>query len=158
MGSVLDDIPTLGMARDKLSDAINSLNVKNLLTNCIYLEDASVEIYGIKIYGTPWQDILNIVLNNSTVFMFTYFVFILQRDRQPEFCKWAFNIPRGPACLEKWMQIPLDTDILVSHTPPIGHGDLCCSGVRAGCVELLSVLQQRLNVKYHVFGHVHEGK
>ncbi|XP_077302197.1 metallophosphoesterase domain-containing protein 1 isoform X2 [Arctopsyche grandis] len=131
VGSVLDDIPTLGMARDKLSDAINSLNVKNLLTNCTYLEDASVEIYGIKIYGTPWQ---------------------------PEFWKWAFNIPRGSACLEKWMKIPLDTDILVSHTPPIGHGDLCCSGVRAGCVELLSVLQQRLNVKYHVFGHVHEGR
>lgn len=60
-------------------------------------------------------------------------------------------------CLEKWMKIPLDTDILISHTPPIGHGDLCCSGVRAGCVELLSVLQKRLNVKYHVFGHIHEG-
>lgn len=78
--------------------------------------------------------------------------------RQPEFCKWAFNLPRGEACLRKWDTIPDDTDILVTHTPPIGHGDLCCTGVRAGCVELLSTVQQRVRPKYHIFGHVHEGK
>lgn len=77
--------------------------------------------------------------------------------RQPEFCKWAFNVPRGTQCLEKWKMIPKNTDILISHTPPIGHGDLCCNGVRAGCVELLSYLQKCLKVKYHIFGHVHEG-
>lgn len=53
--------------------------------------------------------------------------------------------------------IPSDTDILVTHTPPVGHGDLCCSGVRAGCVELLATVQNRVQPKYHVFGHVHEG-
>lgn len=53
--------------------------------------------------------------------------------------------------------IPSDTDILVTHTPPVGHGDLCCSGVRAGCVELLSTVQNRVKPKYHVFGHIHEG-
>lgn len=53
--------------------------------------------------------------------------------------------------------IPSDVDILVTHTPPIGHGDLCCSGVRAGCVELLATVQQRVKPKYHVFGHIHEG-
>lgn len=53
--------------------------------------------------------------------------------------------------------IPNDTDILVTHTPPIGHGDLCCSGVRAGCVELLTTVQKRVKPRYHVFGHVHEG-
>lgn len=78
--------------------------------------------------------------------------------RQPEFCRWAFNIPRGGPCLSKWNLIPLDTDILVTHTPPIGHGDLCASGVRAGCVELLSVVQKRIKPKYHVFGHIHEGQ
>lgn len=78
-------------------------------------------------------------------------------SRQPEFCKWAFNVPRGEACLAKWDLIPEDTDILVTHTPPIGHGDLCCSGVRAGCVELLSIVQRRVKPKYHIFGHIHEG-
>ena len=49
-------------------------------------------------------------------------------------------MPRGEACLRKWNAIPDETDILVTHTPPIGHGDLCCTGVRAGCVELLSTV------------------
>jgi Icc-related predicted phosphoesterase len=59
--------------------------------------------------------------------------------------------------LWKWNKIPDDTDILVTHTPPVGHGDLCCTGVRAGCVELLTTVQQRVQPKYHVFGHIHEG-
>jgi len=66
-------------------------------------------------------------------------------------------VPRGEACLLKWEMIPSDTDILVTHTPPIGYGDLCCTGVRAGCVELLSTVQNRVKPKYHVFGHIHEG-
>lgn len=37
-----------------ITEAINTNNVIKYLTNCIYLEDAAVEIYGIKIYGTPW--------------------------------------------------------------------------------------------------------
>lgn len=58
---------------------------------------------------------------------------------QPEFCKWAFNVPRGAACLEKWNQIPANIDILISHTPPVGYGDLCSSNVRAGCVYSFSI-------------------
>lgn len=84
-------------------------------------------------------------------------MFFLHFQRQPEFCKWAFNLPRGKECLSKWNLIPSDTDILVTHSPPLGFGDLCCTGVRAGCVELLSTVQQRIVPKYHVFGHVHEG-
>lgn len=80
------------------------------------------------------------------------------RNRQPEFCNWAFNVPRGKPCLEKWDAIPEDTDILITHTPPVGHGDLCCTGVRAGCVELLNTVQTRVKPKYHLFGHIHEGK
>ena len=77
--------------------------------------------------------------------------------RQPEFCDWAFNLERGQKCLEKWNLIPNDVDILITHTPPVGHGDLCCTGVRAGCVELLNSIQKRIKPKYHVFGHIHEG-
>lgn len=29
-------------------------NTKDLLTNCVYLEDASIELCGIKIHGSPW--------------------------------------------------------------------------------------------------------
>ncbi|XP_033733429.1 metallophosphoesterase MPPED2-like isoform X2 [Pecten maximus] len=104
--------------------------VKELMTNCIYLEDASVNIYGIKIYGSPWQ---------------------------PKFGGWGFNLPRGQALLDKWNMIPADTEILITHGPPIGHGDYCFDGARAGCVELLTTVQQRVRPKYHIFGHIHEG-
>lgn len=113
-----------------MKEAVTTKNINQSLTYCHYLQDEFIELYGLKIYGTPWQ---------------------------PEFCKWAFNVPRGLECLEKWNKIPENVDILVTHTPPIGHGDLCCSGVRAGCVELLLSVQQRIKPKYHVFGHIHEG-
>lgn len=125
---LIDSIPSLGHSRQTLSEAVK-VNTKCYLTNCVYLEDSFVTLYGLKIYGTPWQ---------------------------PEFCHWAFNVPRGEKCLEKWNLIPEDVDILVTHTPPIGFGDLCCTGVRAGCVELLHTVQQRVKPKYHIFGHIHE--
>lgn len=126
----VNKISTLGLKREKMVQAVQDVDAKNYLTNCIYLEDTGTQIWGIKIYGTPWQ---------------------------PEFCKWAFNLPRGRPCLDKWRLIPTDTDVLVTHTPPVGHGDYCCSGVRAGCVDLLKEVQSRIRPRYHVFGHVHEG-
>lgn len=72
----------------------NITDVRQLMTNCFYLEDSEVVIYGIRIYGTPWQ---------------------------PAFDNWAFNLPRGKACLDKWNRIPADIDILLTHTPPIGN-------------------------------------
>ena len=78
--------------------------------------------------------------------------------RQPEFCGWAFNLERGLPCQEKWDLIPEEgVDILITHGPPLGHGDLCCHGNRAGCLQLLHTVQ-RIQPKYHVFGHIHEGK
>ncbi|KAJ3663776.1 hypothetical protein Zmor_008003 [Zophobas morio] len=105
-------------------------DVKKLLTDCIYLEDSAVTLCGLKIYGSPWQ---------------------------PEHGGLAFNLPRGQAILEKWNQIPEDVDILVTHGPPLGHGDRLISGGRAGCVELLSTIQKRVKPKFHIFGHIHEG-
>uniref|UniRef100_A0A1A9WTM5 Calcineurin-like phosphoesterase domain-containing protein n=1 Tax=Glossina brevipalpis TaxID=37001 RepID=A0A1A9WTM5_9MUSC len=128
--SILDDLPTLGNAKEDIVEAIQTPNIRDVLTNCTYIQDELLDVWGIRIYGTPWQ---------------------------PEFCNWAFNIPRGQPCLDKWNQIPSDIDILITHTPPLGHGDLCCSGVRAGCVELLNSIQKRIKPKYHVFGHIHEG-
>ena len=29
-------------------------NIKEILTNCVYLEDSSVDVCGIKIFGSPW--------------------------------------------------------------------------------------------------------
>ncbi|XP_050708901.1 metallophosphoesterase domain-containing protein 1-like isoform X2 [Eriocheir sinensis] len=127
---LINEIPDLGMERDDLKAAVAQENTIDLITNAVYLQDQALTLCGIKLYGTPWQ---------------------------PEFCNWAFNVPRGKQCLEKWDAIPEDTDILITHTPPVGHGDLCCTGVRAGCVELLNTVQTRVKPKYHLFGHIHEG-
>ncbi|KYB28543.1 Metallophosphoesterase domain-containing protein 1-like Protein [Tribolium castaneum] len=105
-------------------------DIKNVLCDCIYLEDSAVTIYGIKFYGSPWQ---------------------------PEFGGWAFNVPRGEKCLSKWNLIPDDTDVLITHGPPLGYGDKITSKGNIGCVELLSTIQKRVKPKYHVFGHIHEG-
>lgn len=126
---LFDEIPLLGHNKEKLEAAVNTQNIRDHLTNCTYLEDSGIELYGLKFWGTPWQ---------------------------PEFCRWAFNLKRGQEILNKWNLIPTDIDILITHTPPIGFNDLCCSGVRAGCVELLSTIQKRVKPRYNIFGHVHE--
>lgn len=77
--------------------------------------------------------------------------------RQPEFGGWAFNARRGEECLAKWNLIPNDTDILITHGPPVGYGDKMYSDKNVGCVELLTTIQNRVKPKYHIFGHIHEG-
>ena len=49
----VDSIPSLGHSRETLSEAVK-IETKGYLTNCIYLEDSFVTLYGLKIYGTPW--------------------------------------------------------------------------------------------------------
>jgi len=41
--------------------------------------------------------------------------------RQPWYYGWGFNLPRGQALLDKWNQIPDNTDILATHCPPLGE-------------------------------------
>lgn len=95
---------------------------------CIYLEDAAAEVLGYRIYGSPWQ---------------------------PEFCDWAFSL--APEELApKWAGIPRDVDILMTHGPPRGIGDMTFFGKRVGCDHLLGAIRQR-PVTVHVAGHIHEG-
>ncbi|KJH49755.1 Ser/Thr phosphatase family protein [Dictyocaulus viviparus] len=119
--------------RQALQASLTSTKIassKSLITNAIYLEDSVIELFGITIYGTPWQ---------------------------PRFDNWAFNLTRGQALLEKWNQIPTAVDVLLTHTPPLGHGDMLRDGQRMGCVELLNSVCKRIKPKYHVFSHIHEG-
>uniref|UniRef100_A0A914DHY1 Calcineurin-like phosphoesterase domain-containing protein n=1 Tax=Acrobeloides nanus TaxID=290746 RepID=A0A914DHY1_9BILA len=99
-----------------------------LLTNCTVLHDKMIEIYGVKIYGTSWHPLEN----------FTYYR------------------PRGNPLLDKWNLIPEGVDVLLTHTPPLGHGDLWKGEYRWGDVDLLNTIEHRVKPKFHVFGHVHE--
>tara|TARA_B110000503_G_scaffold68992_1_gene107675 strand:+ start:631 stop:1335 length:705 start_codon:yes stop_codon:yes gene_type:complete len=113
-----------------------AMEIVNSYKNIDYLQDARLDLWDdedqqLVIYGTPWQ---------------------------PEFCNWAFNLPRGGKELEKkWNAIPKDIDILITHGPPQGHLDI--SGPphnegNLGC-ELLRVNVDKQPPKIHVFGHIH---
>ncbi len=69
-----------------------------LQNNVTYLEDSETSIKGVSIYGSPWQ---------------------------PEFCDWAFNLPRKSEALrEKWAKIPDKSDIVITHGP-VSHLCFC---------------------------------
>jgi hypothetical protein len=47
-------------------------------------------------------------------------VSFLSHFRQPQFGDWGFNLDRGEDMLRKWNMIPENTDILITHGPPVG--------------------------------------
>ena len=101
-----------------------------MLPSVLYLQDSGAQIMGLKIYGSPWQ---------------------------PRFFDWAFNVDRGAQLAAIWAKIPDDTDILVTHGPPLGIGDMVKSNkFHAGCEDLLSRVSL-IKPKLHLFGHIHEG-
>jgi Icc-related predicted phosphoesterase len=87
----------------------------------------------VKIYGSPWQ---------------------------PEFHNWAFNLPRNGWELEqKWNDIPVNTDILITHGPAQGYLDKSgppWNEPLLGC-ELLVKRIKEIKPKIHVCGHIHGG-
>ncbi|KAK7477217.1 hypothetical protein BaRGS_00031528 [Batillaria attramentaria] len=82
---------------------------------------------------------------------------ILARKKVPEFGTWGFSLKRGYPLLTEWNRIPSDTDILMTHGPPLGYGDSYRDGKHAGCVELLNTVVRRVKPQFHVFGHIHAG-
>lgn len=85
----------------------------------------------VKVWGSPWQ---------------------------PEFCNWAFNLPkRGEELQIRWDMIPANTDILVTHGPAYGYCDMVIGQYEnLGC-ELLVNRIKKIKPKIHVCGHIHSG-
>uniref|UniRef100_A0A7S2NTD1 Calcineurin-like phosphoesterase domain-containing protein n=1 Tax=Leptocylindrus danicus TaxID=163516 RepID=A0A7S2NTD1_9STRA len=112
----------------KLEDAINAKDY--LKDHCTYLEDDSILHDNISFFGSPWS---------------------------PSYGNyWAFGMDRHKIHAI-WDQIPNETDVLITHGPPLGRGDLAKGRTRAGCVNLLEQIQGRIKPRLHVFGHIHEG-
>jgi hypothetical protein len=71
---------------------------------------------------------------------------------------WAFRYASSsPQATTLWSQIPLNTDILTTHTPPYSHCDASVTKTPKGCEELRKALW-RVRPKLHVCGHLHEGR
>lgn len=99
--------------------------------NITYLEDSSVNVMGVNIYGSPVT---------------------------PKFFNWAFGF-NDNTLVRYWDKIPTNTDILVTHGPPYGILDIVkqkSEYVSLGSVSLRDKLD-KINPKYHLFGHIHEG-
>ncbi|HXN74932.1 MAG TPA: hypothetical protein VN855_00385, partial [Candidatus Acidoferrum sp.] len=94
------------------------------------LNDSGIEVEGIKIWGSPVQ---------------------------PFFHDWAFNRRRGAEIKKHWDLIPEDTEILVTHGPPLGILDVTIrNGEHVGCADLMDKILIS-QIKLHTFGHIHEG-
>ncbi|KAJ5183538.1 hypothetical protein N7492_001154 [Penicillium capsulatum] len=69
---------------------------------------------------------------------------------------WAFGYETSDA-VALWDQIPSDTDIVVTHTPPRSHCDQKPNAQSVGCVALRQALS-RIRPPLAICGHVHEGR
>jgi len=94
----------------------------------IYLEDSGIEIDGVRIWGSPYS---------------------------PFFRHMAFEKQRNQLA-NAWAQIPVDTQILITHCPPMTVLDLV-DGRHVGCESLFHRLDELPELRLHVFGHIHEG-
>ena len=104
--------------------------IKGLPDNIHYLENSSIEINGVNIWGSP-----------ITPWFFG--------DR------WAFNSPRHE--IEKyWETIPNNTDIIVTHGPCFGKLDKVNGGLNVGCETLIQRVEE-IQPVLHISGHIHEG-
>mgnify|MGYP003676498896 FL=1 len=106
----------------------NPREARERIKHGVYLQDAGIEIDGIKFWGTPWQ---------------------------PWFMDMAFNVASNIGRRARWSLIPSDTQVLITHTPPRSILDLTSLGENVGCEELARVVKT-LGLRLHVFGHIHE--
>jgi Icc-related predicted phosphoesterase len=96
--------------------------------NCYYLENETIEIEGISIYGSPFT---------------------------PRYGDWAFMRYRGEEMGDVWKTIPNKVDIIITHTPIHGYQDLTYQNINAGC-EALKERLETVDYKIHICGHIHE--
>ena len=105
-----------------------------------------LKVMGVKIFGSPWQP------------DFSQSAFCLQRGEQLKdkwvniFLKIFFSWQSSFPVFFRWAKIPKDTQVLVTHGPPLGVGDLCSGwGGRAGDQKISCwLLWLRTNISIYI--------
>ena len=98
-----------------------------LITNATLLINETVEIMGLKLWGSPTTPLLG----------------------------EAFGVVSDTVRAKLYSRIPADTDILVTHGPPYGILDKAPgSHHHEGCNQLLAAVR-KVKPMLHVFGHIH---
>jgi Icc-related predicted phosphoesterase len=74
--------------------------------------------------------------------------------------KWAWSVDEAGITRPRWSSIPYDTDILLTHKPPLGTLDKSIYGYNLGNRELFARVVQLMShsLSLHVFGHVHDDR
>jgi Icc-related predicted phosphoesterase len=105
--------------------------LRPLLNESVYmLNDFGVELDGIKFWGSPYT---------------------------PRFGNWAYMEERGADIRRHWDMIPEETDVLITHGPPIDVLDYSTI-TRMGCgCQDLALTAGRVSPQIMVFGHIHSG-
>lgn len=98
-----------------------------------YLCDSGTEFKGLKIWGSPWTKTFP--------------------GMNPH-CK-AFTVDTEEELAEKWALIPDDTDILITHGPPLVYFDRTINNECVGSYTLCARVAE-IEPILHVFGHIHE--
>jgi Icc-related predicted phosphoesterase len=102
----------------------------NLPDSVYYLENSSIKLEGINIWGSPYSP------------SFGY--------------GWAFNADRGNDIAQIWNEIPMDTDIVITHSPIYGYNDKTQNNYQnVGCEDLYHRLKE-VQPHLHFAGHIHE--
>jgi Icc-related predicted phosphoesterase len=105
----------------------------DVLEGVKYLENSSVIIEGIKIWGSPIT---------------------------PSFHRkhWAFNADRNEEIQAYWNSIPRDANIIVTHGPVYGKLDYVPEDQQyAGCIDLKAKIEE-IEPMMFVSGHIHSGR
>ena len=104
--------------------------LSDLNKDTFYLENSSIEFDNIKIWGSPYSP------------SFGY--------------GWAFNVDRGHDANTLWNHIPLDADIVITHSPIWSYCDKTSNTYEnVGCVDLFNRLCE-VKPHLHFSGHIHE--
>lgn len=122
-------------------DPSNPVDGSVFLDPCIdYLCDSGTEFEGMKIWGSPWTKTFPGINPLCT----------------------AFTVESEKEISKKWMLIPRDTNILITHCPSFGNYDWVKNrdgsiGPSVGSPTLwMLMLSMVPNLKLHVTGHIHE--
>jgi Icc-related predicted phosphoesterase len=100
---------------------------RSLLSNATLLIDESIEIEGLRFWGSPTTPLYGV----------------------------AFGLSEATDRRNAYARIPGDTDVLITHTPPYGLLDVNLhTGSHEGCSELFEAVK-RIQPSLHVFGHIH---
>ncbi len=104
-----------------------------------YLQDSGIEFEGLRIWGSPWTHVFH--------------------GQNPRCMAFAL---RDDLLHDKFNEIPLNADILVTHGPPLFHLSAIerhIKGIesREECGSYaLNEAVKRIKPKLHVFSHIHE--